>query len=411
MDEAVLEKLQITEVKGLHMGFFKRRKKRKQQEVKEMQAALQSGIEGTSEEDFTDKKKLQHFVINCCEQIIEATKEIEEEKAEYRVVSDYLNDIQILEDLPEEELEAIRSAAENVQKLDRMREEYQNSEKRISDAQFVQMQQEENEIPDAIVRLQTNETYQTTVKKDMNYLEGEKNEWYYNKLEMMYQQRILKRLSFGLLGIFIVSMVLLFVLQIGYRMDTTYAWMSIILFAAVAGFCIFIKMSANETEIKKSEINMNHAIALLNKVKFKYINVTNAVDYAREKYHVKNAYELNYIWEQYLNEVKVREKFRQTNEDLEYFNAKLVQLLRRYRLYDAQVWTNQSSALVDKKEMVEVKHNLIVRRQKLRSRIEYNTQNIRDKRDEIDRLLKKANMYTPEIKEIIDSIDRLGTIS
>lgn len=410
MDEAVSEKLQITEVKGLHMGFFKRRKSKKQQEVKEMQAALQSGIEGTSEEEFGDKK-LQHYVINCCEQIIEATKEIEEEKAEYRIVSDYLNDIQILEDLPEEEIEAIRSAAENVQKLDRLREEYQNSEKRISDAQFVQMQQEEDEIPDAIVRLQTNETYQNTVKKDMNYLEGEKTEWYYNKLEMRYQQKILKRLSFVLLGIAIVSMVTLVVLQVGYNMDTTYAWMSIILLAAVAGFCIFIKMSTNETEIKKSEINMNHAITLLNKVKFKYINVTNAVDYAREKYHVKNAYELNYIWEQYLNEVKVREKFRQTNEDLEYFNAKLVQLLRRYRLYDAHVWTNQSSALVDKKEMVEVKHNLIVRRQKLRSRIEYNSQNIRERRDEIDRLLKKANMYTPEIKEIIDSIDQLGTIS
>ena len=265
-----------------------------------------------------------------------------------------------------------------IRKKDRLRDEYQNSEKRISDVQFVQMQQEEDTIPDAIIRLQTNETYQNAVKKDMNYLEGEKTEWYYNKLELLHQQKILKTLSFVLFGVFFASMVILLVLQIGFHTDTTYAWMSVILIAAVGSFCIFIKMSSNQTEIKRSEVNMNHAIVLLNKVKFKYVNVTNAVDYAREKYHVKNAYELKYLWEQYLNEVKEREKFRQTNEDLEYFNTKLVRLLKRYRLYDASVWINQSSALVDKKEMVEVKHNLIVRRQKLRSRIEYNMQNIRE---------------------------------
>ena len=152
---------------------------------------------------------------------------------------------------------------------------------------------------------------------------------------------------------------------------------------------------------------MNHAIELLNKIKFKYVNVTNAVDYAREKYRVKNSYELNYVWEQYLNEVKEREKFEKTNQDLQYFNDKLVGLLKRYRLYDAEVWFNRSQALVDKNEMVEVKHNLIVRRQKLRSRIEFNSKSIRERRSEIDSILKKQNINTPEIRGIIDSIDHL----
>lgn len=390
------------------MGFFKRRKAKKLEAEKKKNGGRQAQLEGTFEEDYSDNKKVQHYILDCCEQIIEASKEIEEEKAEYKIVTDYLNDIQILEDLPDEEADAIRRAAENVQKLDRLRDEYQNSEKRISDVQFVQMQQEEDTIPDAIIRLQTNETYQNTVKKDMNYLEGEKTEWYYNKLELLHQQKILKMLSFVLFGVFFASMVILLVLQIGFHTDTTYAWMSVILIAAVGSFCIFIKMSSNQTEIKRSEVNMNHAIVLLNKVKFKYVNVTNAVDYAREKYHVKNAYELKYLWEQYLNEVKEREKFRQTNEDLEYFNTKLVRLLKRYRLYDASVWINQSSALVDKKEMVEVKHNLIVRRQKLRSRIEYNMQNIRERRDEVDRMLRKEHINTPEVRQIINSIDNLA---
>lgn len=68
---------------------------------------------------------------------------------------------------------------------------------------------------------------------------------------------------------------------------------------------------------------------------------------------------------------------------------------------------NQSYALVDKKEMVEVKHNLIVRRQKLRSRIEVNVLNVKNRRAEMEKVLKRQNLYTPEIREIIDSIDRM----
>lgn len=391
------------------MGFFNRFRKRKREAEEIRDAALQAPNAENLPERFMDSKQAQSYIMQCCEQIIEAGKELEEEKSEYRIVTDYLKDIQMIEELPPEDFAEVRSAAENVQNLNRMRDDYHNSEKRISDVQFVQMQQEEDVIPDAINRLKSNEAYQNTVKRDMNYLEGEKNEWYYNMLELGRQQKILRKLSVAVLGLFTVGMAILFLLQTAFSFDATYAYMGLILLAAVGSFGVFLKMTANQTEIRQSEANMNRAIILLNKVKFRYVNVTNAVDYAREKFHVKNAYEFNYIWEQYLNELKEREKFQQANEDLDYYNTKLVRLLKRYRLYDANVWVNQSSALVDKKEMVEVKHNLIVRRQKLRSRIEYNADSIRSKRAEVDRLLKKEKIDTQEIRQIIDSIDRLKT--
>lgn len=387
------------------MGFFDRFRLRKKKAKDIRQEDFQSQMEGVYGEGLSDKEKAREYIMSCCKQMIESGRELEEEKAEYRMVTDYLTDIQILEELPEEDLAEIRSAAENVQNLNRMRDEYHNSEKRISDTQFVQMQQEEDAVPDAIRRLQENEEYQNAVKRDMNYLEGEKNEWYYNKAELLRQQQILKKLSFALLALFAFSTAVLLGLQAVFSVNTTYAWMAVIFLAAAGGVFIFLKMSSGQTEIKKSEVNMNYAIVLLNKVKFRYVSVTNAVDYVREKYHVRNAYEFNYLWEQYLNERREREKFEQANEDLEYYNVKLVRLLKRYRLYDAGVWTNQASALVDKKEMVEVKHNLIERRQKLRSRIEYGMENLKNRRSEIDRILKQEHLDTPEIQRIINSME------
>ena len=58
--------------------------------------------------------------------------------------------------------------------------------------------------------------------------------------------------------------------------------------------------------------------------------------------------------------------------------------------------------------MVEVQHNLIARRQKLRERIEYNTKNILNMRKEVEEIAASQKQMVPELKEIIDSIDSLS---
>ena len=82
------------------MFFFKRRKKEKTLENKFDE--LNEGI--LNEKDRENPHKVEHYVIERLEQMIETTKEIEDEKAEYKVVTSYLNDIQTLEGLTEEEI-------------------------------------------------------------------------------------------------------------------------------------------------------------------------------------------------------------------------------------------------------------------------------------------------------------------
>ena len=86
---------------------------------------------------------MEHYVIERLEQMIETTKEIEDEKAEYKVVTSYLNDIQTLEGLTEEEKKPITDIASNIVALNKTRYELMHSEKKIADVQFAQMQQEE----------------------------------------------------------------------------------------------------------------------------------------------------------------------------------------------------------------------------------------------------------------------------
>ena len=82
--------------------------------------------------------KLQ--VVHLCEQLIETAKDYEDAREEYELVTSYLNDIQIIEELPENSKSEIISVATNVSKLNKARDEFLQTEQKLSDAQFAQMQ-------------------------------------------------------------------------------------------------------------------------------------------------------------------------------------------------------------------------------------------------------------------------------
>lgn len=383
------------------MGLFKRKKKAE---------PIETVVE-VAETVKEEKKENRHAAMEYCEQIMEAAKDLEETKREYRVVTDYLTDIQMIEELPEAEMKKIQETAQNVQNLNEARDVYRKKVKTISDAQFVQMEQMEDEIPDAIRRLKTNEAYQAAVKRDMQYLEGEKHEWHIHQETMEQEHKILKRVLYGIVAVFVIAVIVISILSQTIHLDIQMSFLITVLIAGGAGCIVFWRMQNDEREIKKAQASINRAITLLNSVKLKYVNITNAVDYPCEKYHVHNSDELNYIWEQYLEAVKEREKYQRTNEDLEYFTSRLIRDLHAYHLYDAKIWIHQTHALLDKKEMVEVKHELLVRRQKLRDRIETQISNIQNAKSEIEKLLKDYSQHENEIRDVLNSLDKICGIS
>lgn len=360
------------------------------------------------EEKEPDQRKVGHYVLDHCEQIIESSRELGEEKKEYDIVTSYLKDIEFLAELPEEQKAPIREVAENILKLNRERDQYLNMSKKISDAQYVMLEQMEQDIPDVVRQMRENEAYQATIKHDMAYLEGEKMQWTLLRNELMHEKYVLRIASYVVFSAFFLLLILLGVLQAGFSIDITWGWLIVAALAAGGGFLIFVRYQNAVTGIARAETNANHAISLLNKTKIKYVNITNAVDYVCEKYHVKNARDLEYQWEQYLEEVRRKERYMRTNDDLGYYNKKLVTLLNEYRLYDSKAWVEHPLALINPSEMSEMKHNLLVRRQKLRARIQYNAKVVETERAQIDRLMALHPEYEDEIRGIVQSVDKLS---
>lgn len=380
-------------------------KKKKEQKIDEAFARVYQEMQTI--DDWDDPKKLEHYILDSCEQIIGITKEIEGEKAEYRIVTAYLNDIQSIEKQPEEQLKELREVAANIVELNKARTNYLNSSYNITEEQSILMEQEENDIPMIIHRMMEHERYQDAVKKDNIILEAQKSELEMEMEATHKRLKLLKNVSVTIMGFYLVLLILLFVINAMSNIDLTVAFLLLFIAGAGGAFYIYVRSVMLRSYLRKVRRSMNQSINLLNVVRMKYANVTKSVEYTKDKFHVRSAAELNYVWEQYTESVREKEKYEKNNDDLEFFHGRLIRLLSKINLYDRKIWLNQTKALVDSNEMVEIKHNLVRRRQKIRDHIEENRKFVQNERNEIDKLMEEHQHYVPEIVEIIKSVDKL----
>jgi len=89
-----------------------------------------------------------------------------------------------------------------------------------------------------------------------------------------------------------------------------------------------------------------------------------------------------------------------------YHKRTLISILRRYQLHDPEIWIHQTAALVDKKEMVEIRHGLVDRRQKLRVQMEYNKRLATEAQQELSQTIEDYPQYQEEIVELVERFEK-----
>lgn len=394
-------------------GFKKKKQIEKRQSnqsfEEQMQAVVQEEELGTEiekkETAFQSKEDRIIFLKENCEQILEASRQIDEAKGEYQIVTDYLTDIQKIERADLEEKQIIEDAARRIITLTRERSNYQKSEIKITDAQFRNIQKYESEVLTSMKQMCENEDYNKSVKNDMRCLQKEKKILRKQKREIIEKQKYLKGISI-IVCILVASLFLLF-MMISYafekEMEIPYI-MTIIMAAVSAGYIVY-ESRKNHYEIVVAERKMSRAIGLLNKVKIKYVNTTNALDYAYEKFSVTSGAEFQYRWEQYLKAKEASKRYQKNTELLNQYSEVLMEVLDELDVTDTEIWVYQAIAILDPKEMVEIRHRLNTRRQKLRERIDYNTQLKEMGIEEIEKLIQQKPEYRTEVIEILKAFD------
>ena len=357
--------------------------------------------------DYDNKEQRNDYVKSCLERMADAAKELENLNFEYDMVTSYLKDMEEIEALPPEEMAQLQDCAKRVALLQDSKADVVGRPRRMSDEKYQQMERLTGQVEEGLEKLGEAENYQNLIKQDLNRLDGEKHAYYYRKNELM---GVISDTR-GMAVICVVALglctALLMLLQFFMDMDTQIGYLLTAAVAAVAVTVIYVKHTDAKRELRRVENGINRIILLQNKVKIRYVNNTNLLDYLYLKYGVKSRQELETLWNDYKLEKDEREKIRRAEIDLDYTQQELLGMLKCYQIKDPAIWLHQTEAILDHKEMVEIRHNLIIRRQSLRRRMDYNKEVVAGTSEkEIKQLVEKYPRYAREVMETVDEYDQ-----
>ena len=390
---------------GLLSRLFKRREKTQEPEYE-----LEEWDEAScGKEDFQidDQGQREQYVRECLEQIAEASKEVDNLQFEYNMVTSYLKDMEEVESLPDKDKARVKELAKKLDSLEKQQSGYKERAKRLSDEKYRQMERMEEEAQEGYDKLREAEDQQDLIRRDLRRLEGEKNAYLFRRSEL---QRLLadtRTMTVICIVAMIVCILLLLVLQYGFQMNAKFGYLAVAAIGAVAITLIFIKHGDAVKELARVENGIGRIIKLHNAAKIRYVNNTRLLEYLYLKYNVSSAGECGQDWERYQQEKEERLSFQQTEKELDESQKELIRILRKHHVEDPMIWLHQTAALLDKKEMVEMRHNLIIRRQSLRRRMDYNKEVMAGKaQSEIRELVENHPEYAREVLGAVEEFEK-----
>ncbi len=354
-----------------------------------------------------NRKQREEYVRGCLEQIAEASREVENLQHEYQVVTSHLKDIEEIEALPENESRLLMECAKRIDTLERQQSGYKERKNRMTDEKFYQMECMEEEVQEAYEKLEKAEEYQNLIKRDLRRLDSERQAYGFRKIELRHLMKDTRSMTIVCATAVIFCLLLLLVLQYAFSFDVKIGYLAAGGIGALAITAIFLKYNDAVRELSQVESGISRLIRLQNTVKIRYVNNTHLLDYLYMKYNVKSAQELGRDYKQYLEEKDERHNYKRAEIELDSTQQELLHILRRYQVKDPMIWLYQTQALLDKKEMIEIRHSLIIRRQSLRRRMDYNKEVIAGKaKAEVKDLVENYPKYAKEILGIVAEYDK-----
>lgn len=354
------------------------------------------------------KNDQKRYVTECCQAIQEVDYQIEKIRGEYQSVTQHLLDIQKIDRIGYDAKKELLDVAKNIIKLTKERNQYKSRNLSISDVVIRRFEPYEDELVDEIKKMYEAESYQKAIDGDLEKLHEEKKKLRQEKKEIIEKQNALKGIA-KIMIFLIISLFILFV-SIYYAMeiDMTYPYLGTILFAAIASTLIFAESNRNRKGMTLAERKMDKVVSLLNRVKIKCVNNLNLLEYNKEKFGVKDAADFERLWNEYCKAKEYERKFRENTEQLNYYTEELIIILKEHQIKDCDIWAGQALAIVDSREMVEIRHKLNTQRQKLREQIAYNEDVKKEFVLNINELLQENPENKQEILDIVAAHSNQG---
>ena len=353
--------------------------------------------------EIRNEKARQVYINNCLEQIEDASRELGTLKREYNVVTSYLTDMEEVEALPKDVARSLKDAAKHLVDATSVRDEYLKRSDRMTDEEFENMERLASETEEGLSKIKEAEQYRKLIRGDLKRLDNERHAFTYRKKELEKDRANYKGMTTICFATMIFILISLLVLQAAMGLDVKIGLIFTVCVGALMMILFFVRFTDAGSELEKLERDQNRLINVQNTVKIRYVNNTQLIDYLYLKYKVESSEQLEDLWRRYQSEKKEREKYADSTKELAFYQDELIKILNQTRVKDPSVWLHQVSAILDQREMVEVRHGLIRRRQALRIQMDYNQGVAKQAQEEVKNLATEYPEYAQEIMDMVTS--------
>lgn len=349
-----------------------------------------------------DSSQRERYVKSLLEQIADVQEAIKSLSGEYQTVTSYLVDIEELDGLPKEEKDSLLACAKSLETLEQARNANPIHKGSMPDSEYHRIEAEESELEKGVSKLREAENYQELIRRDLKRLDAEHQAYTYTRKEAAQSMNNLRSIA----RVFIVSMIIcvlgLVLFKVFLSMDTGIGYILVALVTALVLTVIFVRFRDADREVERMNSNLDKLILLQNRVKIRYVNNTNLLDYYYVKFGTDSSKNLEKTLEDFRKERQLRSEYAKVMEDLDFFQKDMMRILRKYHLFDPTVWLYQYEALLKPAEMVEIRHKYNVRRQTLRGQIENNQKLADESMEEIKRVAMEYKEDSGKILRLID---------
>jgi len=352
-------------------------------------------------EGFDDPDVRSVYILEALERMEEASIRTDRNKDEYDAVTSLLVDMEEIDSMDVEKRLKVTELAGDIERLEKARRDLVYESGLMEEERIEELERMGDKIPEGISRMREAEDYRKLVLRDLKRLDSERAATRYREKE----DRIILENSRGIALICVVAMSvcigILILLRFKFEMDVRWGYLIISAMGAITLTGLFVRHMDAARDLKRLRKLENRLIVLQNTVKIRYVNNTKLLSYMYMKYSVESSEELAQDWETYNSEIGARIKDRKLSAELTDAYRLLMQTLDAAGIRDTDVWTRQTGALLDPREMVEVRHSLIARRQKLREQLEYNKEVAENEGKRIKEMAAAFPEYSDEIAEMV----------
>lgn len=361
--------------------------------------------------DLKDKDQRQEYVQACCDLIVSADNEIENQKKEYQQINDCLADIQEFLNLPEDVRSSIGILCDEADRLSKQRKQSQALGKnRLPEKKYLRFSQYREEMPKTLRKLEEEERHFAEIKSDLQKLEGERAVITFQKKSLTKQRANLRGLSYILVIAVLLVFLILFALHVVFERDIYAGYLLAVAVVAIAAGGTFFYLQKNHKDKTKAARQMNRLITLLNKVKIKYVNSKNTIDYIYNKFEVNSSHELRFEWEEYQQMKRDQEAFSRYGRELAELEEDLAEMLGAYPIRKIDLWVRRCDILVDERKMKQERELLEKQRKQLQESMAYNVDTRQGAKEAIEAMIKQYPEYALEVLELVERAESMERV-